>query len=233
MRHLTTISMLLALMTAACVLPALADELTLSKSTGSLSFCSVSGGDIYVSAGGFSDQSKCTANSGTLSGSGVLQSNGITIDSGGTYDFTFPGDPSTLMLTPAGAYTWNASNGTSATFTYKDNMGSFSGTITWSPVGQTNLAMTLRGNTFIGGTNYTATGSLAQDYPIGGIAPFVFAVNLSTSSLSNLSTAPGNASGTLMSGQVSDPPVPEVSSILLLGTGLLSAGIFASLRRRL
>jgi hypothetical protein len=106
------------------------------------------------------------------------------------------------------------------------------GTITWMAIDPANVA----GNNlavFVGTVAIAgSTGILTTDYPLNHTATIDYTVNLGPTN--SLATVAGNngvvISGTASSGEV--PGVPEVNSILLLGTGLLGAGTFVRLRRR-
>ena len=203
------------------LVPASADQITFGPSTNNISFCSLSGGAVTVSAAGFSSGCVPLAGTGTITGSATWNPTGGSAELG-----TFSIAMSTMTLTPAGGAVWNSSGGAGSTFTYSGASGTIVGSITWSTVTDATNPIQFAGSLQI----TSASGSLLARFPVGTTVGFDFTMNGGAGILTALSAAPGQSSNPISSGEVA--PVPEPGSILLLGSGLLAAGSFLRMRRK-
>lgn len=221
-----------ALLAVLCVIPAMADQLTLGATSGNVYFCSPVGATtVTVAATSFTNTTNCTGETaGTVSGGGYFEApNGSPLFLG-TYTIGFPVPP--LVLGPEGGSGQFPANAAISSFSWTGagGQGSLAGTIVWNYIVDHTAFPKFDGNltvTSVSGTNpiftsdFPANGTVTHvDFTMGNLGVFFDAIRGTGT----------QRSATISSGEV--VPTPEVSSVLLLGTGMLLAGTFVRYRRR-
>lgn len=225
--RLLTVMTIVVLCGATCSMSAFADQLTLGGSTSSVYYCSTgSDGLVTVSATDFTAGCKPVSD-GTVSGAATFESPKGTIMLTGTYTIGFPVPP--IVLGPENALNQFPTNGVTSSFNFNGGVGgALSGIISWNFVVDHTANPRWDGNLQIGSVSGTNP-SFVNDFHTGDINHIDFTMDAITF-LADLATTGGTTSNTISSGQVS--PVPEVSSLLLFGTGMLLALSVISYRRK-
>ncbi len=225
------LAVLFVVLIAAASIPAMADQMVLGGTLGSVYFCSTGGigADIVIST-----SSSCSPQGGTSSSpnSGNFESpTGLAIIQSQPWGFTFPTGLTIGSL--SGNYFSVASQPTTTQFSWGGNGTSVvTGDVTWTLVKDGSAKPQ-----FLGGMVVTANGNLGAlglAYPVGKTASIDFTVDLGTNpTLDDVFYHTGGVTSTvgrISSGEV--PAVPEPTSIFFLGSGILAAGTLLRLRRR-
>ena len=215
------------------VVPAFADQLSLGGGDGTLYFCSTgaAGSPVVLSS-----VSGCGTPGGTTGSAttGSFESpTGTTVIAIQPWSLIFPSinplefDPITGdVVSPQNttAFSWGGPPGAGTS--------AITGDITFTSVHDGTSSPR-----FVGALTISANGNsgvLGSDYVPGTVYKIDFNVDLGTNPLLedvfNHTGDVTTTSGRFSSGEV--PTVPETSSVLMLGTGMLVAGTFLRLRRR-
>jgi hypothetical protein len=231
----------LALTLAICSTPASADQLTLGGD-GTATFTGLSTGFQVTATGSCPAGSPPTNCIGSATTGSFESPIGTTVFANALWEFSIPSiSPFLTVGALNGSGVYPVINGNPSSFQFSGTAASapgggtgdtVTGTINWTAIDPANIP----GHNLailVGMLTVTnSTGKLVADYPIGGLTAIDYTFDLGpTNSLASIAGVPeASITGQASSGEV--PNVPEVDSILLLGTGLLSAGTFARLRRR-
>ncbi len=227
------VALVIAVMT--CSVPALADQLALGGD-GILTFTGLATGfQVTTNTCAVANPSPSCVGSGS-SGS-YEQPTGNVVFSGASWYFTIPSMPPLLAMGPlnaAGNYPVISGNPSTFKFagTGAHSGDTVEGSIKWAAV----VPGTIPGHNlavFAGFLTVTnSTGLLVQDFPASATVPIDYTFDLgATNTLAILAGHPDiTFSARASSGEV--PGVPEPTSILFLGTGMLVAGTVIRMKRR-
>jgi hypothetical protein len=193
---------------------ALASEITFGSSVETNYFC-IDGSAIFLSS-----SSNCQAGAVTFHGSaGVYFSPpGVPVLQGQAWALNFPSDFSFVM---SGNVSSSINNGAGTSFTWgSDAANSLSGTVEWTLVKDHTLVPNLVGMLI---SPSGGTGVLGSEFPSNSMSMITLILDTSAY-LDELQGSPANSNVTVRLSAAEVRPVPEQSTFILIGLGLLLTG---------
>lgn len=223
-----TIGYLSAILTVLLV-PAWSDEVMFGPDATNVYFCSGgTGGSGAVNVTMTGDSTCATSTSVNLGNTNSsFFVNSVKVLDNQQWSLTTFGPLILVPMAPAPTIPFEFSTSGTSSFTFGTNASDqLTGTITWNQVDDNTLQPKFIGNLAI----TSATGVLASSYTPGSTAGVTMILDTG-STIDSLATSPTarSTSGHLSTAEI--PAVPETSSVVLLGTGMLVAGAFLRFRR--